>query len=154
MKSNKKWIEYAYDDQHYQINHPQTPLTFSPVLNANPLATQWTWDASSTDHLGYHFKVGDIVALDGNPLLRGLITEIQGYYVEVDTVIGNLPNPVNGQAAAHVYSPNEVKWRKIGDFYLHTTAQDVFDEDYLYIETLWLRNPHQYDLPVKILLAS
>jgi hypothetical protein len=154
MKSNKKWIEYAYDDQYYQIKHPETPITFSPVLNANPLATQWTWDASSTEHLGYHFVVGDIITLDGNPLLRGVITEIQGYYVEVDTVIGNLPLPANGQAGAHVYSPNAIKWRKIGDFYLHTTAQDVLDTDYLYIETLWLRNPHQYDLPVKILLAS
>lgn len=154
MKSNKKWIEYAYDEQQYMINNPGTPITVSPVLNANPLGTQWTWDASSTDHAGYHLKVGDLVSLSGNPLLRGIITKIQGYYIEVDTVLGDSPIPSNGQKVSHVYSPNAVTWRKIGDFYLHTTAQDVLDDDYLYIETLWFRNPHKYDLPVKILLAS
>jgi hypothetical protein len=154
MRSNKKWIEYAYDDQHFMVNNPGTPITVSPVLNVNPLGTQWTWDANSPEHAGYYLKVGDLVSLSGNPLLRGIITEIQGYYIEVDTVLGDLPLPSNSQTVSRVYAPNSIQWRKIGDFYVHTAAQDVNDDDYLYIETLWLRNPHKYDLPIKILLAS
>jgi len=154
MKSNKKWIEYAYDDQYYMVNNPQTPITGTAVLNVSPFGSQFTWDASSVDHLGYHFKEGDLLSASGNPLLRGFITNIEGYLIELDTPVGDLPLPTPSQSLSHVYSPDNVKWRKMGDFHLHTTAQDVLDQDYLYIETLWLRNPHQYDLPIKIMVAS
>lgn len=154
MKSNKKWIEYAYADQYYNVKNPGTPINVSPVLNANPLGTQWTWDANSAEHLGYYLAEGGLISLSGNPLLRGAITEVQGYYVETDTYVGDAPLSSNGQNVTRVYAPSNIEWRKMGDFYLHTTAQDVLDLDRLYIETLWLRNPHMYDVPVKILLAS
>ena len=153
MKSNKKFIEYAYADQYAQITNPTTPIKASPVLNADPLGADWTWDQASTDNFDYHFKVGDMLYASSDPLKRAFITEKQGYFFSVDIPIGD-DTLTPGQSLTHVYSPNEVKWRKIGDFLLHTTAQDVLDADRLYIESLWLKNPHTYDLPVKIMLAS
>jgi len=153
MKSNKKYIEYAYADQYSEVTSPGTPITASPVLNADPLGNDWTWDQSSTDNFDYHFKVGDMLYASSNPLKRAFITEKDGFFFSVDTPIGD-DTLTTGQALTHVYSPNSVKWRKMGDFYLHTTGQDVIDTDRIYIESLWLRNPHSYDLPVKILLGS
>ena len=151
MKSNKKYIEYAYADQYEMINNPTTPISTSPVLNSQPLGQQWLWDSTSTDHFGYHFKNGDLTSYSTSNGLRGIISDVQGYFFATDTIVGDLSSE---QPMNHVYSPNSVKWRKIGDFYLHTTAQDVTDTDYLYIDSLWLRNPNGYDLPIKIMLAS
>lgn len=154
MKSNKKYVEYAYADQYDSIQNVSTPITVQPVINSAPNGTQWLWNSSSLDHLGYHFKVGDMIncSSSDNPNHRGIITSIQGYFFTVDTDIGDLLS--TSQSISHINSPNEIKWRKIGDFYLHTTAQDVLDTDYLYIETLYLKNPNGFDLPVKIMLAS
>ena len=153
MKSNKKYIEYAYADQYAEVTFPSTPITASPVLNADPLGADWTWDQSSADNFDYHFRVGDMLYASSDPLKRAFITEKDGYFFSVDTPIGD-DTLTASQALTHVYSPSGVKWRKMGDFYLHTTGQDVVDTDRLYIESLWLRNPHSYDLPVKILLGS
>jgi hypothetical protein len=151
LMSNKKYIEYAYDDDYYRINNPGSPITISPVVNANATGTAWTWDQSSPDHIGYHFNINDLVNAGGDITKRGLINQLQGYFFSTDSLIGvNTP----GISISHTYSPNAVQWRKMGDFYLHTTAQDINDGDKLYIETLWLRNPHGYDLPIKIMLAS
>ncbi|NBO21759.1 hypothetical protein EBU94_00240 [bacterium] len=151
LKSNVKWIEYAYNDQYTMVSNPQSPITLTPVVNS---LTQWLWNQSSTDHIGYHFKVGDLVSIPNstNPNLRGFITEIQGFLITIDTTIGDILTP--NQNLYHIYSPSEIKWRKMGDIYLHSTAQDVLNNDYLYLETLWLRNPHNYDLPIKIMIAS
>lgn len=152
MKSNKKYIEYAYSNQYDQIQNPDTPI-LADTSFISSFGLNWTWEQASTSHIGYHFKVGDLVCSSNStaPLLRGIITSIQGYEVIVDTIIGDISS---GQSLSHVYSPNAIKWRKMGDFYLHTTAQDVLDTDYLYIETLYLKNPHNFDLPIKIMLAS
>jgi hypothetical protein len=120
-------------------------------LTLPPNLVGFDWQQQSTDHIGYHIKVGDLIATEQDPLLRGFVTSINGYDVQVDTGIGD-GSPL--QKAKHIWSPSTITWRKMGDFYLHTTAQDVTDTDYLYLETLWLRNPHQYDLPIRIMLAS
>jgi hypothetical protein len=155
LKSNVKYIEYAFDDDYYRINNPITPVTATPIIpptpNTLPNGVQWNWDFTSKDHIGYHFKNGDLLSASGDNLLRGLVGNLDGYYFETDVEVGDNNS---GQTLSHVWSPNSVTWRKMGDFYLHTTAQDVTDTDYLYIETLWLRNPHQFDLPIKIMLAS
>lgn len=144
MKSNLKYIEYAYDDNVNKINNPVSPILFNPSNN--------TWLQNSTDHIGYYFKAGDVISAAGNPQLRGLITSINGFTINLDTTIGDILQN-SGQAISRVNSPNSITWRKIGDFYLHTAAQDVVSTDRDFIETLWLRNPHSFDLPIRILLA-
>ena len=151
MKSNKKYIQYAFDDDYYRINNPTSPIKANLVLNNAPQGTNWTWEQSSPDHIGYHFATGDLMNTSGNSLKRGLVTQINGYFFATDISIGNASA---SQTLAHTWSPSSVQWRSMGDFYLHTTAQDVLDTDKLYLETLWLKNPHSYDLPVKIMLAS
>lgn len=151
IMSNKKYIEYAFDEDVYQITNTVSPITADPIINAQPVGQQWVWNQSSPDHIGYHFNVGDAIIASGAPNMRSVITSINGYGILTDSPIGDLST---GQTLIHFYSPNSITWRKMGDFYLHTTAQDVTDTDYLYLETLWLRNPHQYDLPIKIMLAS
>ena len=144
MKSNVKYFEYAYDDNVNSINNPTSPILYDPRIS--------TWSQNSTDHIGYHFKVGDYISAAGNSKLRGIITSIEGYAITVDTEIGDY-TLTGDQLLSHVNSPNKITWRKIGDFYLHTTAQDVVSTDRDFIETLWLKNPHKYDLPIRILLA-
>jgi hypothetical protein len=144
MKSNVKYFEYAYDDNVNSINNPTSPILYDPRIS--------TWSQNSTDHIGYHFKVGDYVSAAGNSKLRGIITSIEGYAITVDTEIGDY-TLTGDQLLSHVNSPSTITWRKIGDFYLHTTAQDVITTDQDFIETLWLKNPHKYDLPIRILLA-
>jgi hypothetical protein len=144
MMSNKKYVEYAYDDDYQNHKDPSSPITITPAGG-----TTYTWLGS--DDIGYHFKVGDLVSTSQDPLLRGFITLIDGHTITLDTAIGNGdPN----QNLNHVYSPSAAEWRKLGDFHLHTTGQDVTDDDRLMVETLWLKNPHQYDLPIRILMAS
>lgn len=155
LKSNVKYIEYAFDDDYFKITNPGSPITATPIIPPNPNTlpngVQWLWDSNSPDHIGYYFKNNDLIAATGSPFLRGLVSGLDGYFFQTDTEIGDNNS---AQALSHVWSPNAITWRKMGDFYLHTTAQDVTDADYLYIETLWLRNPHQFDLPIKIILAS
>lgn len=151
LLSNKKYIEYAYEEDYYRITYPGSPITVTPLANASPAGINWTWDQSSLDHIGYHFNINDLVNASGDTTKRGFVNQLQGYFFSTDTLIGgNTP----GELLAHTYSPKEIQWRKMGDFYLHTTGQDINDGDKLYIETLWLRNPHAYDLPIKIMLAS
>lgn len=151
MKSNKKYIEYAYEEDYYRINNPETPIIITPDFTLPPGLVGFQWQQISKDHIGYHINKGDLITTEQDPLLRGFVTNIQGYEVDVDTPIGD---GTPSQKARHVWSPTSVTWRKMGDFYLHTTAQDIEDTDKLYIETLWLRNPHDFDLPIKIMLAS
>lgn len=151
LRSNLKYIEYSYDEDYYKIKNPVTPIIISPNFTLPPGLVGFQWQQQSTDHIGYHIAQGDLIASTVTPLLRGFVTTIDGYNVNVDTGIGNGSAL---QIAQHVWSPSTVTWRKMGDFYLHTTAQDVLDTDKLYLETLWLRNPHNYDLPIKIMLAS
>jgi hypothetical protein len=151
MMSNKKYIEYSFNEEVLQKQNLITPITVNPVTNSQPVGQHWTWNQSSPVHLGYEFKVGDLILTSGALNMRSLITAIDGYSFSTDSPIGDLSVD---QTVSHFYSPSAITWRKMGDFYLHTTAQDVTDQDYLYIETLWLKNPHQYDLPIKILIAS
>lgn len=151
LRSNLKYIEYAFDEDYYRIYNPVTPIIITPNFALPPGLVGFQWQPQSTDHIGYHIAQGDLISSTVSPLLRGFVTTIDGYNVNVDTGIGNGSAL---QIAQHVWSPSTVTWRKMGDFYLHTTAQDVLDTDKLYLETLWLRNPHNYDLPIKIMLAS
>ena len=153
MKSNKKYIQYAFEEDYYRINNPVSPITANPILNNAGAGTNWKWNQSSPDHIGYHFAKGDLINASGDTLKRGLINQLDGYFFSTDIAIGDSFTALT-QTLAHTWSPSGVTWRNMGDFYLHTTAQDITDTDKLYLESLWLKNPHDYDLPIKIMLAS
>lgn len=150
LKSNVKWIEYAFIDDYDRINNPTSPIIVQP----DGSLTSWKWLNTSLDHIDYHFKVGDIIQIKNstNPNSRGMITSIDGFDFTVDSAIGDLSTV--GQQLSHAYSPNQVQWYKMGDLYIQTTGQDISDTDYNFIQTLVLRNPHNYDLPINILIGS
>jgi hypothetical protein len=150
LKSNLKWIEYAFIDNYDKINNPNSPILIQP----NGSLTNWQWLNTSTDHIGYHFKVGDLVQIKNstNPNNRGIITEISGFEFTVDVPIGDLLTA--NQKLTHVYAPNQIQWHKMGDLYIQTTGQDISDTDFNYIQTLVLKNPHNYDLPINIIIGS
>jgi hypothetical protein len=150
LKSNVKWIEYAFIDDYNKINNPTSPIIVEP----NGSLTDWKWLNTSLDHIDYHFKVGSIIQIKNsiNPNARGMITSIDGFEFTVDSPIGDLTTV--GQKLTHAYSPNAVQWNKMGDLYIQTTGQDISDTDYNFIQTLVLRNPHNYDLPINILIGS
>ena len=145
LKTNLKYIEYAYDKDVNLINNPISPVLYN--------AQESKWSQSSTDHIGYHFKVGDLISA-GNTKIRGIITNINGY--EITTDVGSVGDFTQNdlQKISHVNSPASIAWHKMGDLLFHSTSQDVVSSDNIYIDTIWVKNPHSYDLPIKILLAS
>jgi hypothetical protein len=149
LKSNVKYIEYAFEEDYLKHSNTSTPIT----INQKGLGptTTFTWNQSDIEHIGYYFKIGDLIASKTNPALRGYIVDINGFDITLDTTIGDTSE---NQSAMNVWAPSQTTWRKIGDFYLHTTAQDVYDTDSLYIESLYLKNTQSFDLPIRMIIAS
>jgi hypothetical protein len=149
LKSNVKFIEYAYEEDYNRTIDSSTPITISP-RELGPTVS-FTWNQNDASHIGYYFKVGDLIASKTNPSLRGYIVNINGFDITLDTTIGD---GTNDQSVSNVWAPAQATWRKIGDFYLHTAAQDVTDTDRLFIESFYLRNTQSFDLPIRMIIAS
>lgn len=146
LKTNVKYIEYAFDKDVNAIQNSVSPVLYN--------AQEGKWSHTSKDHVGYHFKVGDLVSAAGNNKIRGIITSIDGYTITTD--IGNVGDFSQNdlQLLSHVNSPSSITWNKMGDLLFRSTSQDVNTSDNIYIDTIWVKNPHSYDLPIKVLLAS
>jgi hypothetical protein len=149
LKTNVKYIEYAFEEDYTKTTNVSTPITINPK-GLGPTDT-FTWNQNDLSHIGYYFKVGDLIASKTNPSLRGYIVNIEGYDITLDTTIGD---GSEDQSVINVWAPSQPTWRKIGDFYLHTAAQDVLDTDNLFIESLYLKNTQAFDLPVRMIIAS
>lgn len=142
--SNKKYFQYAVASDYENIKSPTTP-----ILAAGE-DTSYLWSQQSSDHIGYHLKSGDLVNMSNAPTKRAIIQSIQGYSITTDAELGvnNVQTNLN-----HVWSPNTVTWRNGGEMNLFAGGQDVNDNDYLFIETLYLKNPHTFDIPMRILIG-
>ena len=93
--------------------------------------------------------MGNLINMNTASTKRALVQTIQGYAVTTDTEIGN-----NTQTNLnHDWSPSNVVWRNGGEMNLFTGGQDVNDTDLLLIETLYLKNPHTFDIPMRILIG-
>lgn len=149
LKSNVKYVEYAYEEDYNKTTNVSTHITLNPK-GLGP-TTSFVWEQNDLGHIGYYFKVGDLIASKSNPALRGYIVDINGYDITLDTTIGD---GSESQEAINVWAPSQTTWRKIGDFYLHTAAQDVTDTDNLFIETFYLKNTQAFDLPIRMIIAS
>jgi hypothetical protein len=149
LKSNVKYIEYAFEEDYDKTTNVLTPITINPK-GLGPTNT-FTWNQNDSSHFDYYFKVGDLIASKTNPSLRGYIVDINGFDITLDTTIGD---GSENQSVVNVWAPSQPTWRKIGDFYLHTAAQDVTDSDNLFIESVYLKNTQSFDLPVRMIIAS
>ncbi len=143
--SNKKYFQYATASEYENIKTPR-----SPILTAGDQdGTSFVWSNQSTDHIGYHFSSNDLVNMSTDPTKRALIQNIQGFAITTDTGVGNNTETY----LSHVWSPNTVQWKNIGEMSLFTGGQDVNTNDQLLIETLYLKNPHTFDIPMRILIG-
>lgn len=143
MLSNKKYFQYALASDYENAKNPSSPILVEGE------DTSYVWNQQSTDHIGYHFNTGDLINMSTASTKRALIQSVQGYAVTTDTEIGN-----NTQTYLnHVWSPSNVTWRTGGEMNLFTGGQDVYDTDRLFIETIYLKNPHTFDIPMRILIG-
>jgi hypothetical protein len=146
ISSDKKYFQYAFASDYEKTLNPSTPIL---VSGAND-GTSYAWSQSSTDHIGYHFNSGDLTNMQTAPTSRALVQSIDGYSITTDAGLGN-----NTQAnLQHVWSPSTTNWRTAGEMSLFTGGQDVSDTDNLFIETLYLKNPQAFDIPMRILVGS
>ena len=124
-----RYFEYVEYSEYKKKNNTLTPI----VLDAGgPVGSdEILWLTTSTDHLGYHFNVGDMFTTTETPSFRPIITQIDGYEITFDLCIGD-DMTVGGQHMKHLYSPSKVGWSKVGDFLFLSGATDVEDEDRLW----------------------
>ena len=146
ISSNKKYYQYTFASDYERKLNPSTPILASGANDG----TNYSWSQSSADHIGYHFSTGDLVNMQTASTSRALLQTINGYSITTDTGIGN-----NTQAnLQHVWSPSTPDWKTAGEMSLFTGAQDVNDTDTHLIETLYLKNPQSFDIPMRILIGS
>ena len=148
LLSNKKSFQWATDSEYNRVTFPATPIT--TTLNSYPVSS-FQWNQSSTDHIGYYFSTNDGVTLSSGTGNVSGISSIDGFTVNVG---GNVGGGTGLQSLQKAILPNTIQWKTGGDFLFFSGAQDVTSSDRLYIETVWLKNPQNYDIPFKILIGS
>lgn len=149
MKSNQKFFQYVNQGEYDTLNNPITPI----ILNEGVLSeTNITWDFNSTDHIGYNVKSGDLVSTVETPLFRTFISNINGYAIDIDQEI-TFDLTVAGQTLQHVHSPAAPNWINVGDFLFLSGATDIIDSDRCFIETIVLKNPHSFDIPLRYMIG-
>jgi hypothetical protein len=149
IKSNQKFFQYVSQKEYKEVTNPKTPIYLEAGVLGNDVIT---WTPAVTSHIGYHFKVGDLVSTVQNPLFRGLITDIDGYNIYLDQPLTSAMTVAN-QQLQHVYSPSSSRWLNVGDFLFISGATDIEDADRCYINTIILKNPHTYDIPISYMIG-
>lgn len=144
--SNKKYFQYTLASDYEKHKSTSTPILGS----GNMFGSSYTWKQDSADHIGYHINEGDLINMLSDQQKRSIVQSIDGYDFTVDAPFGNSTE----SNLNHVWSPSTVSWKTGGELNLFTGAQDVYDEDLLYIETLYLKNPHSFDIPLKVLVGA
>ena len=59
----------------------------------------------------------------------------------------------SGQQLQHTYSPSSSRWLNVGDFLFLSGATDIEDSDRCYINTIVLKNPHSFDIPIRYMIG-
>jgi hypothetical protein len=54
---------------------------------------------------------------------------------------------------SNVYGPATPRWRNVGDFLFLSGATDIEDVDRCFIETIILKNPHTFDIPIRYMIG-
>jgi hypothetical protein len=147
MKSNQKFFQYVNRGEYDEVNNPGTNV----ILAAGSTSVNCEWDYTAvTDHIGYHFGVNTLIKVDNGVPFRANIEYLNGKDIQLDA-------PVNvaydGELMSNVYGPATPRWRNIGDFLFLSGATDIEDADRCFIETIILKNPHAFDIPVRYMIG-
>ena len=148
MKSNQKYFQYVNRGEYDEVNNPDTNV----ILNVPATGVNCNWDyILPTDHIGYHFNANDLMkADDGVFPFRAKINYINGKDFQLDAPISTT---YNGTLLSNVYGPAGPRWKNVGAFLFLSGATDGGDSDRCFIETVVLKNPHAFDIPVRYMIG-
>jgi hypothetical protein len=150
IKTNQRYIQYVGQAEYLDTINNVTPIILDPgVLGANTIS--WSEELSK-GHIGYYAKVGDMITTVEEPLYRGIITDINGYILSLDTPLPSTmtTDPVT---LALVKVPASPRYKTISDYLFHSGSTDVTDDDRCFTETIVLKNPHSFDVPIKYMIG-
>jgi hypothetical protein len=147
MKSNQKFFQYVNRGEYDEVNNPDTNV----ILAVNTTGVDCEWDYNAvTDHIGYHFAFNDLMKVDNGVPFRANIEYLNGKDIELDAPLNSA---YSGYAMSNVYGPATPRWRNVGDFLFLSGATDIEDTDRCFIETIILKNPHTFDIPVRYMIG-
>jgi hypothetical protein len=159
LLSNVKNFKWAWDSD-YAKKQPTAKLTGVLVDSDASILAQQNLDGSQTfkwlatgNAAAYHIEVGDLVTLNtltNNPY--GYITNIDGYFITVDRQ--GFGTGLETDQLVKSYAPAGIEWRTAGEMLFISGGQDVYDEDRLYTETIWIHNTQNYDVPFTAIIVS
>ena len=150
IKTNQRYIQYVGQAEYLNTLNTATPIILDPgVLGAYTI--QWN-DSLSKDHIGYYAKTGDMITTVEVPTYRAIITDINGYIITLDNPLplAMTDTPIT---MALIKSPATPRYKTISDYLFHSGSTDVNDEDFCYTETIVLKNPHSFDVPIKYMIG-
>lgn len=155
MRSNQKYFQYVNRGEYDEVNNPAVSpeqyINNGHIGNSNNLI--WLSQQTNTPHLGYQFKVNDIIELVSNTseLYKTRILSIDGDNIGVDSYVDT--NVYGYSNFNHAYSPIGPRWNNGGDFVFLSGATDITDEDRCFIDTVVLKNPHGFDIPIRYMIG-
>jgi hypothetical protein len=152
VKSNKKYFQYVNRGEYDSLNDPNTDIELVITEVTPTVNVKWDYTQYPTidGHIGYHFNVNDLVYFNESGPFRANILNINGENVELDTLCD--PNQ-SGSLFTHAYSPATPRWQNVGDFLFLSGATDIQDSDRCFIETIVLKNPHSFDIPLRYMIG-
>jgi len=151
MKSNQKFFQYVNRGEYDEVNNPDTNVILTVPSGTGPFFNT-AWDYTTpTDHIGYHFGVNDLMKVTANNIpFRANIEYLNGKDIEIDAPISV---SYDNTLMSNVYGPATPRWRNVGDFLFLSGATDIEDTDRCFIETIILKNPHTFDIPVRYMIG-
>ena len=147
MKSNQKFFQYVNRGEYDEVNNPATNVVLA--VGSTGVNCEWEYNTQS-DHIGYHFGFNSLVKVDNGVPFRANIENLNGKDIELDAPVNS---SYDGTLMSNVYGPATSRWRNVGDFLFLSGATDIDDTDRCFIETIILKNPHSFDLPVRYMIG-
>jgi hypothetical protein len=158
LLSNVKNYNWVWNSE-YTKKQPKADET-GVIVNADagdPTQTYGTGQVfqwlTAGNAAAYNLEVGNLITLDSstfNPY--AYITEIDGYNIYVDKA--GFGSGLLDEEILQRYAPAPIQWKVGGELLFISGGQDVYEEDRLYIETIWINNPQNYDIPFTAIIVS
>jgi hypothetical protein len=152
MRSNQKYFQWVNRGEYDAVNDTEnTPIEVDTHTSNQD---NFTWNYSTAvPHIGYVFSDNDMVEFSSNTFntpIRNFIVSIDGPTVNID---GSPNTSLTGNTTQHVYAPSSPRWSNVGDFLFLSGATDIEDVDKCFIETIVLKNPHSFDIPMRYMIG-
>jgi hypothetical protein len=147
MKSNQKFFQYVNRGEYDEVNNPDTNVIIKTLVTS--VDCEWDY-TTATDHIGYHFAFNDLMKVDNGVPFRANIEYLNGKDIELDAPLNSA---YSGYTMSNVYGPATPRWINVGEFLFLSGATDTGDADRCFIETVVLKNPHAFDIPVRYMIG-